>query len=138
MHLILNCSDICIKHFTTTIVDKINSCLAESSRCSIDILDINIHDIDLKSIDESILPILVGKRFLNSVIRVLGMEHSRVKNTFVEMQQLGGRGAGDGGGGGGGVGGRERGQRGLGRGTERERPASSQPPKNVVKIAKLV
>ena len=137
MHLILNCSEICIKNFTTTIVDKINSCLAESSQCSVDILDINIHDIDLKSIDESILPILVGKRFLNSVIRVLGMEHSRVKNTFVEMQQLRGRGGGEGGGGGGG-GGRERGRRGLGRGTERERPNSSQPLKNVVKIAKLV
>ena len=87
-HLILNCSESCIEQFTTTIVQKINSCLAESSQCSSDLIDINVHDIDLKLIDEKILPILVGKRFLNSVIRVLGMEHSRVKNMFVEMQHF--------------------------------------------------
>ena len=136
-HLILNCSDSCIKNFTTTIVEKINSCLAASNASNqlpVDLIDLNIQDIDLKSIDESVLPILVGKRFLNSVVRVLGMEHSRVKNTFVEMQQLRARGGGGEGGAAGGAGG-EAARRGgrEGRGDGRQAKASL---KNVVKIAK--
>ena len=87
--LILNCSDSYIDKFTSTIVQKINSCLAdESTQRSLDLIDINVHDIGLKLIDDKLLPIVVGKRFLNSVIRVLGMEHSRVKNMFVEMQHF--------------------------------------------------
>lgn len=31
--------------------------------------------------------VLVGRRFLSSVVRVLSLEHSRVKNRFLEMQQ---------------------------------------------------
>ena len=135
-HFILNCSDSCIKNFTTTIVEKINSCLAASNASNqlpVDLIDLNIHDIDLKLIDESVLPILVGKRFLNSVVRVLGMEHSRVKNTFVEMQQLRARGGGGEGaaGGAGGEGARRGGREGRGDG--RQAKASL---KNVVKVAK--
>ena len=137
-HLILNCKESCIEHFTSTIVGKINSCLSESGQHSVDLIDTNLHDIDSKLIDEKILPILVGKRFLNSVIRVLGMEHSRIKNTFLEMQQLRSRAGGNvtGGGGGGGEGG----GRGRVGGERRERAALSAdcPSKNVVKIIKLV
>ena len=94
-HLILNCSEACIKNITTTIVDKINSSLANTENCTADLIDINVHDIDLSTVTEAALPLVVGKRFLNSVVRVLAMEHSRVKNTFVEMQQMrNGRGGG--------------------------------------------
>ena len=131
MHLILNCSEACIENFTSTIIFKINSCLAESS--SID-LDTTVHDVDLSRIDEKSLPMLVGKRFLNSVIRVLAMEHSRVKNMFLEMQQLRDGRVSEGGGVRGG-GGRERGRGGTGRGSERE-TGTSAPLKNAAKIAK--
>ena len=127
-HFVLNCDEDCIENFTSTIVEKINSCLAESNQCSVDILDLSVHDIDLRLINERALPILVGKRFLESVIRVLGMEHSRVKNTFVEMQQLRARGGGEGEGG-----------RRYGGGLRSEIDSSTGPtnvPRNIVKVTK--
>ena len=36
---------------------------------------------------EAGVAVLVGRRFLASVIRVLSLEHSRVKNRFLEMQR---------------------------------------------------
>lgn len=130
-HLILNCSEACIKNITTTIVDKINSSLANPENCTVNMIDINVHDIDLSTVTEATLPLVVGKRFLNSVVRVLAMEHSRVKNTFVEMQQMrNGRGGGrEGRGGAGeGVGGEGRSVRGDG--------TRQGPLRNVVETAK--
>ena len=90
-NMILNCSEACIKNITATIVEKINWCLAASTMSHqrlVDLLDANVSDLDLSSIDEMTLPIIVGKRFLNSVVRVLAMEHSRIKNTYLEMHHF--------------------------------------------------
>ena len=136
-HFVLNCDETCIENFTSTIVEKINSCLAESNQCSVDILDLSVHDVNMRLVDDRVIPILVGKRFLDSVIRVLGMEHSRVKNTFVEMQQLRSR-AGEGEGSGGGRrngGAREGGGRGLRSEIESGRNSSAVP-QDIVRVTK--
>ena len=97
-HLILNCSQKHINCITTTIIERINATLVDSDWCTVDVIDQNVHEVALDAISESNLPLVVGKRFLNSVVRVLAVEHSRVKNTFIEMQQMrGGRGGGGGG-----------------------------------------
>lgn len=133
-HLVLNCDEKCVEDFTSTIVEKINSCLAESNLCPVDILDLCVHDVDLRLIDESVIPILVGKRFLDSVIRVLGMEHSRVKNAFMEMQQLRARG-----GEGEGSGGHRNGGRDGGRRSDNDRSQnSSGAPRNIINVTKYV
>ena len=137
-HLIWNCDEALVERFTSTIVEKINSCLVESNQRSLDLLDLSVHDVDVRLIDVRVLPILVGRRFLESVIRVLGMEHSRVKNTFAEMQQLRARSSAGGGGEGPtgrADGGREGGRRGL-RSENGGNDNSSVATRNIVKVTK--
>ena len=138
-HLVLNASETCITKLTSTIVKKINSCLAESNQHSVDLLDLSVHDVDFsRSVDETTVAVLVGKRFLESVIRVLGMEHSRVKNTFAEMQQVRAHSGGGMGGRGDGVRGegvRERDRIGV-RADNGDSQNSSQMPRNVVQVIK--
>ena len=141
-HLVLNCSEDCVRKFTSTIVEKINLRLAESNQCSFDLFNINVNEVDSRSIDEKILPVLVGKRFLDSVIRILGMEHSRVRNTFAEMQQVRSRASASAGTEGAGLRGGERGRERAWHESPRPGTASSgqtlsnQTPKNVLKVTK--
>ena len=89
--LILNCSETMIKHFVDTIICQLN--LVTQSCVDLCLL---LQDVDYT--DPTIISqflergsagtaMLVGRRFLDSVVRVLALEHSRVKNRFLEMQQ---------------------------------------------------
>lgn len=95
--LLLNCSDPVINCFVGTIVKKLNSAL-ESTKGRSQELDASLflQDIDyadpevtarFAGVGEVGVAVLVGRRFLSSVVRVLALEHSRIKNRFLEMQQ---------------------------------------------------
>lgn len=96
-HLILNCSSHVTDCFVNTIVKKLNSAVeqiqdrANEADTSLLLQDIDYSDHEgvaryLEAEDVGVA-ILVGRRFLSSVVRVLALEHSRVKNKFVEMHQ---------------------------------------------------
>lgn len=84
--LILNCDESIINTLVATIVNRMNKAISSDSVLSLGSL--NFREINLSKIDESTVALLVGKRFLNSLVRVLGLEHSRVKNMFLEMQHF--------------------------------------------------
>ena len=95
--LLLNCSDNVINCLVDSIVQKLNSAL-EASRdrdfemdASLFLQDIDYSDPEVvrrfAAMGEVGVAVLVGRRFLSSVVRVLALEHSRVKNRFLEMQQ---------------------------------------------------
>lgn len=93
--LLLNCSSHMIDGLVETIVRHVNTA-AEQARGHPRFLDLFLQDVDYT--DPEVVPkyleageggvaVLVGRRFLGSVVRVLALEHSRVKNRFLEMQQ---------------------------------------------------
>ena len=85
--LILNCEEPIVNTLVATIVKHMNSALADgTSKLSLEKIDFS--KIDSSSVDQSSIALIVGKRFLNSVVRVLALEHSRVKNTTMELQQM--------------------------------------------------
>ena len=104
-NLILNCEDTVIGTLVSTIVEKMNSSIESGADLSIVMGDSNLPELDFSrvGIEDARVALVVGARFLGSVVRVLALEHSRVKNAFLEMQQLRGGGGGDGREGGGAV-----------------------------------
>lgn len=87
-----------IDYFINKIIEKLNSAVnvfqEDPSRKSN--LSLLLHDIDYSDwatiskffdLGEEGVAVLVGRRFLGSLVRVLSLEHSRVKNRFLEMQQ---------------------------------------------------
>ena len=96
-NLILNCEDAVIGTLVSTIVEKMNSSIESGADLSIVMGDSNLPELDFSrvGIEDARVALVVGARFLGSVVRVLALEHSRVKNAFLEMQQLRGGGGGD-------------------------------------------
>ena len=95
-NLILNCDDSTVDLPVDTIVSKMNTAVLNSTDCgnAVD-LSILLEGVDftkppeeLCTLNDGNVSLLVGRRFVNSVVRLLGLEHSRVKNAFVEMQQM--------------------------------------------------
>ena len=89
--LILNCSDHMINHFVNAIINQLNVAIQSSSDLLLLVQEIDYADPEaiaryLECGDVGVA-FLVGKRFLNSVVRILALEHSRIKNRFLEMQQ---------------------------------------------------
>ena len=94
--LVLNCEESTINILVASIIEKMNAAVLSSTRGD--------NEVDLTLLSESIdftkppeevcdlnshnVALLVGQRFMNSVVRLLGLEHSRVKNAFLEMQQM--------------------------------------------------
>jgi len=124
--LILNCKDSVINSLVGTIVGKMNAVLEENCDISVLLKHVDTQEIDLKKLDESTRTLLVGKRFLNSVVRVLALEHSRVRNAFVELHQQRQGGGDDG----------LRGGRRGGRSGRGNRPEHGLQRKNVVETVK--
>lgn len=95
--LLLNCSDRIIDCFVDSIVQKLNSTLEVTEDrphevdASLFFQDIDFADpetvVRFAGVGEVGVAVLVGRRFLSSVVRLLALEHSRVKNRFLEMQQ---------------------------------------------------
>ena len=105
-NLVLNCEDAVIDKLVAVIVEKMNeafeNCSSDDNASAKILLDNwSPQDCSLSELTGSTLALIVGKRFLNSVMRVLALEHSRVKNALHELQQerMGGGGAGGGAGG---------------------------------------
>lgn len=116
--LILNCDESLVNMFVSTIVYRINKTWRESGEGSQPALEtLNLSKVDLRSLSEEELVWVVGKRFLNSVIRVLALEHSRVKNSVQELRVT------------------EGGESGL-RGGGRERGTASTQRKHITQVAK--
>ena len=85
--LVLNGDRATVVALVTTIVDRMNKCL-ESPNCPpLDTITFTPDGLTLLS--EETQALFVGKRFLGSVVRVLALEHSRVKNTFSELRERG-------------------------------------------------
>ena len=93
--LLLNCPDHVIDCFVDTIVQKLNSAMEAAEHDEVD-SSLFVQDIDYADPDTVTrfakmggvgVAVLVGRRFLSSVVRILALEHSRVKNRFLEMQQ---------------------------------------------------
>lgn len=81
-----------INPFVTTIISKLNWALKRGGvdpTLLLQELDYGDPEAVGKVIElgEGGVALLVAKRFLGSVVRVLALEHSRVKNRFLEMQQ---------------------------------------------------
>lgn len=78
--LFLNCDKSLLQSLLSTITERINQALARGE---------SFHSVavngSLDAINESNLPLYVGRRFLNAVVRVLALEHSRVKTSIVEL-----------------------------------------------------
>ena len=111
--LVLNCEDSLINKLVAVIVKKMNEAFENSDdNVSSKVLleTLSIQDCRMSELAGPTLALSVGKRFLNSVMRVLALEHSRVKNALHELQQerMGGAGM-EGGAGGRGLGGSSRG-----------------------------
>ena len=94
--LILNCDDFSTDLLVSTIVDRmsaaVNHYMYGDDQVNLSLLS---EDVDFTRPAEEVcvlndnnIALLVGQRFMNSVVRLLGLEHSRVKNAFVEMHQM--------------------------------------------------
>ena len=95
-NLVLNCDDATIDTIVTTIVERMNSAVFKSadpmSQVDLSLLsekvDFTKSPEEVCALNEHNTALLVGVRFMSSVVRLLALEHSRVKNAFVEMQQM--------------------------------------------------
>ena len=95
-NLVLNCEDTTVDTIVATIIERMNNAVFESTDPENQVdLSLLSESVDFtKSPEEVCLlnehntALLVGVRFMNSVVRLMGLEHSRVKNAFVEMQQM--------------------------------------------------
>ncbi len=89
--LLLNCSQLMISYFVDSIITRLNSALQSCLDSSLVTRDLDYSDPDVisryLSLGEEGVALLVGRRFLGSMVRLLALEHSRVKNRFLEMQQ---------------------------------------------------
>ena len=95
--LVLSADRATVFALVTTIVERMNACLDTPGCPQVDTLSFSADGLRLLTKGNQAL--FVGKRFLGSVVRVLALEHSRVKNTFSEMREMGSAGASGGGGG---------------------------------------
>ncbi len=91
---ILNCSERIINFFVNSIIRKLNSAIKQDQDGKVSSLlleDIDYADAEVISkflaAGEEGVAILVARRFLGSVVRILALDHSRVKNKYLEMQQ---------------------------------------------------
>ena len=95
-NLVLNCEDTTVDTIVATIVERMNNAVFESTDPENQVdLSLLSESVDFTESPEEVCvlnqhntALLVGVRFMNSVVRLLGLEHSRVKNAFVEMQQM--------------------------------------------------
>jgi hypothetical protein len=95
-NLVLNCENSTVDTIVATIIERMNSAVFESTDPENQVdLSLLSESVDFtKSPEEVCLlnehntSLLVGVRFMNSVVRLMGLEHSRVKNAFIEMQQM--------------------------------------------------
>lgn len=78
--LYLNCDKNQLSCFVNTIISKMNSSLEKNA----DLSNVDFSE-GLERINELNLPLYVGVRFLNSVVRLFALEHSRVKSSVVEL-----------------------------------------------------
>ena len=91
--LILNCDDTLVDKLCITIVEHMNTALSKSDDPTANVdLSILVSEIDFNRnrdlLNEHNIALLVGKRFLCAVVRVLALEHSRMKNNILELHQL--------------------------------------------------
>ena len=95
-NLVLNCEDTTVDMIVAAIVERMNEAVFNSTDPENQVdLSLLSESVDFTKLPEEVCvlnehntALLVGVRFMNSVVRLLGLEHSRVKNAFVEMQQL--------------------------------------------------
>ena len=78
--LFLNCDKSLVQALLSTITDRVNQALAQDESFQSLASGGNPDDVN-----ESNLALYVGRRFLNAVVRVLALEHSRVKASIVEL-----------------------------------------------------
>ena len=95
-NLVLNCEAATVDTIVATIVKKMNDAVFNSADPENQVdLSLLSESVDFTKLPEEVCclneyntALLVGVRFMNSIVRLLGLEHSRVKNAFIEMQQL--------------------------------------------------
>jgi len=89
--LVLNCSSLVISYLVDAIITRLNPALHSCPDASFIMKDLDLSDPEVVQeylgLGEVGVVLLVGRRFLGSVVRVLALEHSRIKNRFLEMQQ---------------------------------------------------
>ena len=89
--LVLNCSSLMISYLVDAIITRLNPAIQSCPDASLIMKDLDLSDPEVVqeylSLGEVGVALLVGRRFLGSVVRVLALEHSRIKNRFLEMQQ---------------------------------------------------
>ena len=84
--LVLNADRATVFTLVATIVERMNAYMDTPMCVQVDAVTFDPEG--LKLLTEENQAVFVGKRFLGSVVRVLALEHSRVKNTFAELQQM--------------------------------------------------
>lgn len=88
-HLLLDCHVDTVTVVVDTIVRKMNEAIPLSGPKDLSLLSDNIDWLKIKSFDlsEENVALLVGRRFVESAVRVLAMNHSRAGNTMATSQQ---------------------------------------------------
>ena len=88
--LILNCDRDTISSLVDTVTSKMNKAISLASSSDLSLLTetIDWSKVQRSMVTESNVALVVGRRFLESVVRVLAMKHSQAQNAFMEMQQL--------------------------------------------------
>ncbi len=95
-NLVMNCENSTIDTIIATIIERMNSAIFESTdpENQVDLsllsesVDFTKSPEEVCMLNEHNTALVVGVRFMNSVVRLMGLEHSRVKNAFIEMQQM--------------------------------------------------
>lgn len=88
--LILNCDGNTVTALVGTVTSKMNEAisLANSNDLSLLTETIDWSKVQRSKVTESNVALIAGRRFLESVVRVLAMKHSQAQNAFMEIQQL--------------------------------------------------
>lgn len=81
-NMVVNCDSGLIVGITGTTTTEMNNALEKG----IDIRPVLEADDNLEGMDKSNLSLYVGVRFIRSIVRVLMLEHSRVKSSVAEVQ----------------------------------------------------
>ena len=82
--LFLNCDKSLVSSLVSTIIAHMNKSLEANA----DLSQVDLQG-DLRGLTESNIALYVGMRFLKSVVRIMSLEHSRVKNMSVELPSQG-------------------------------------------------
>lgn len=81
-NMVVNCDSGLIVGITGTTTTEMNSALEKG----VDIRPVLDADDNLEGLNKLNLPLYVGVRFIRSIVRVLMLEHSRVKSSVAEVQ----------------------------------------------------